>query len=295
MVMSRFCSGLGPSVFTPVWPAEGFRPPWVSFQTWLAMTSWFNARNWICGAKSTRRPGRMIGSPVFGSSDLGEGLLGGVDVRPVGQRVAVEVVHPAAVVVGGHVGGQVHCGRVARPFFLEGVHCPDDHAQQVLLLPQAEDRAHVGGAIQHQAGAVEEDRLLGDGDAQLPLDGGGRLDVLFAEADVVQGVHFLGLDEVLARVAGHGHAGDPLAVEAGGHGRHEPAGDELLGREGGQDAVDEQLAGDAGKGRGIDRAHGFLQGAAVGRIEILLHEAVPHGLAVAAEDGVRGQVAEREG
>ena len=85
--------------------------------------------------------------------------------------------------------------------------------------------------------------------------------VLFAEADVVQLVHFLGLDEVLARVAGQGHAGDPLAVEAGGHGRNELRGDELFRREGGQHAVDEQLAGDAGEGRGIDGAHGFLQAA----------------------------------
>ncbi len=104
----------------------------------------------------------------------------------------------------------------------------------------------------------------------------------------MQFVHFRGLDNILARVAGQGHAGDPLAVEAGGHGGDEPANHEFLRGESGQHAIDEQLARDPGKGRGIDRAHGFLQQPAAGRIEVFLHESVPHRIAVTAEDRVRG-------
>ena len=129
---------------------------------------------------------------------------------------------------------------------------------------------------------------------KLAFGGGGRLDVLFGETDVVQFVHFLGDDEVFAGVARQGDAGDPLAVEAGGHGRDEFREDELFLREGGQDAVDEKLAGDAGEGRGVDGGHRFLQGLAAAGIEVLLNETVADRIAVAAEDRIRGQVAERE-
>ena len=91
-----------------------------------------------------------------------------------------------------------------------------------------------------------------------------------------------------------GDAGDPLAVQAGGHGRDELREDELFLREGGQDPIDEKLAGDAGEGRGVDGAHRFLQGLAAAGIEVLLNETVADRIAVAAEDRVRGQVAERE-
>ena len=64
--------------------------------------------------------------------------------------------------------------------------------------------------------------------------------------------------------------------------------------EGGQHAVDQKLAGDAGKSRGVDGAHRLLQGIAAAGVEKVLHKTVADRVAVAGEDRVGGQVAERE-
>ena len=108
--------------------------------------------------------------------NVGEQLLGGVDVGPVDQLFA-EHVDPRSV-----VGGAV-VGVVGRALPLVVVGRAEHQVQQPFLLVQAEDFAHLGRPLQDQVGAVEEDRLPGHRHDEAVLGGRGGLDVVLAQAD----------------------------------------------------------------------------------------------------------------
>ena len=104
--------------------------------------------------------------------------------------------------------------------------------------------------VEDQVGAVEKDRLAGDGDDQAVLGRGRGLDVVFAEADVRIGHPGPDLGDLVADPA---DAGDLLAVQTRGDGLHQARDDERVLLVGFEDPGVNHLAGDVEEGRQIDR------------------------------------------
>ena len=86
--------------------------------------------------------------------DVGKQLLGGVHVGPVDQFVG-ELVDPVAV--RGHARARGAVGVVGRALPGVVVGRADQQVQQPLFLVQPQHLAHLGGALEDQVRAVEED------------------------------------------------------------------------------------------------------------------------------------------
>ncbi len=209
--------------------------------------------------------------------DVGEQLLGPVDVRPVDQLVARDRVDP---------GGRDLVRVIARAFPLVVVGGADHDVDDPLLLVEAEDFADLRGPAQHQVGAVEENRLLGHRHDEAALRGRRRLDVVLAEAQV--GIGHAGR-HLLDPLGDPADARNLLTVHPRRDGVDQFRADERLLRVGLHDLRVDHLAGDIEERRHIDAVIRLQHADAAGapRVE---H---PHPLAAVRHERL-GQVANAE-